>query len=178
MVSEVVRGVAGRRFAAEAPGLPGVIAYGEMAAEAQMRAAVVALRVMVLRKDGPGTSACVPAMAPAVWSARGVVWRTGSVGRYVAVRGVACLAAAWPNTAAGCALSDPTRWRALPPGSYRNPIFSRRVRPRPACRQLRSPIFGFNGVWRATDRVGIGGATRPTSPSLRPGNASPRPHAT
>jgi hypothetical protein len=48
MASEVVREVAGRRFAAEAPGLPGVIAYGETAWQAQMRAAVVALRAIVL----------------------------------------------------------------------------------------------------------------------------------
>ena len=116
MASEVVREVAGRRFAAEAPGLPGVMAYGETAAQAQMRAAVVALQAMVLREDGANTSACVPATAPAVRSARGVVWRTGGVGRYVAVRGVACLAAAWPNTAAGCTLSDPYAMASLAAG--------------------------------------------------------------
>jgi hypothetical protein len=69
MASEVVRKVAGRRFAAEAPGLPGVMAYGETAAQAQMRAAVVALRVTVLQESGADTSACVPTMASAVRSA-------------------------------------------------------------------------------------------------------------
>jgi len=47
MASKVVRGGAGPRFVAEVPGLPGVIAIGETAWQAQMRAAVVALRAIV-----------------------------------------------------------------------------------------------------------------------------------
>ena len=43
MASEVVRKVAGRRFAAEAPGLPGVMAYGETAAQAQFESVHFAL---------------------------------------------------------------------------------------------------------------------------------------
>jgi hypothetical protein len=43
--------VAGR-FVAKVPGLPGVIAIGETAVQAQMRAAVVALRVQVFGVDG------------------------------------------------------------------------------------------------------------------------------
>jgi hypothetical protein len=118
MASEIVREVAGRRFAAQAPGLPRVMAYGETAAQAEMRAAVVALRVMVLQQDGADTSACVvPAMALAVRASRGTIWRADGVGRYVAVRGVACLAAAWLNTAAGCALSDPYAMASLAAGS-------------------------------------------------------------
>ena len=116
MASGIVHEVAGRRFAAEAPGLPGVMAYGETAAQAEMRAAVVALRVIVLRQDGADTSACVPTMALAVRASWGTIWRAGGVGRYVAVRGVACLAAAWLNTAAGCALSDPYAMASLAAG--------------------------------------------------------------
>jgi hypothetical protein len=51
MTSEVVREVAGR-FVAKVPGSPGVIAIGENAAQAQMRAAVVALRARMFRADG------------------------------------------------------------------------------------------------------------------------------
>jgi len=47
MASKVVREGAGPRFVAEVPGLPGVIAIGETAWQAQMRAAVVALRAIV-----------------------------------------------------------------------------------------------------------------------------------
>jgi hypothetical protein len=39
------------RFVAKVPGLPGVIAIGETAEHAQMRAAVVALRAKVFRVD-------------------------------------------------------------------------------------------------------------------------------
>jgi hypothetical protein len=47
MASEVVREGGGSRFVAEMPELPGVIAIGETAWQAQMRAAVVALRAIV-----------------------------------------------------------------------------------------------------------------------------------
>jgi hypothetical protein len=67
----------------------------------------------VLREGGADVSAYIPAMAQAVRSGRGVIWPAGGVGRYVAVRGVACLAAAWLNTAAGCALSDPYAMASL-----------------------------------------------------------------
>jgi hypothetical protein len=55
MASEVVREGGGSRFVAEMPELPGVIAIGETAWQAQMRAAVVALRAIVL--DGAGDRA-------------------------------------------------------------------------------------------------------------------------
>jgi hypothetical protein len=55
MASKVVREGAGPRFVAEVPGLPGVIAIGETAWQAQMRAAVVALRAIVF--DGASDSA-------------------------------------------------------------------------------------------------------------------------
>jgi hypothetical protein len=48
MAGKVVREAAGPRFVAEVPGLPGVIAIGETAWQAQMRAAVVALRAIVV----------------------------------------------------------------------------------------------------------------------------------
>jgi len=51
MANELAREVAGRRFAAEAPGLSGVMGYGETAEQAEMRAAVVALRVKVFGAD-------------------------------------------------------------------------------------------------------------------------------
>jgi hypothetical protein len=92
------------------------MAYGETAAQAEMRAAVVALRVMVLQQDSADTSACVPVMALAVGASRGTIWRADGVGRYVAVRGVACLAAAWLNTASGCALNDPYAMASLAAG--------------------------------------------------------------
>jgi hypothetical protein len=50
MASKVVRGGAGPRFVAEVPGLPGVVAIGETARQAQMRAAVVALRAIVFER--------------------------------------------------------------------------------------------------------------------------------
>src|SRR5262249_33983249 len=52
----LVRMIARRRFVAEVPELPGVIAYGETPAQAQMRAAVTALRVV----RGADMSASVP----------------------------------------------------------------------------------------------------------------------
>jgi hypothetical protein len=51
MAIEVASKVAGR-FVAKLPGSPGVIAIGETAVQAQMRAAVVALRAQVFRADG------------------------------------------------------------------------------------------------------------------------------
>lgn len=117
MASEIVRKVAGRRFVADVPKLPGVIAYGETAAQAQMRAAVTALRVVVLRESGADPNGCVLGMGSAVRpSPKGAIWRSGGVGRYVAVRGVACLAAAWLNTAWGCALSEPYAMASLSAG--------------------------------------------------------------
>jgi hypothetical protein len=99
----LVRMIARRRFVAEVPELPGVIAYGETPAQAQMRAAVTALRVV----GGADMSASVPAMALAAGPNQGAVCRADGVGRYVAVRGAVCLAAAWLHTAGRCALSDP-----------------------------------------------------------------------
>jgi hypothetical protein len=57
MASKVVREGAGPRFVAEVPGLPGVVAIGETARQAQMRAAVVALRAIVFdgASDGAAT---------------------------------------------------------------------------------------------------------------------------
>jgi predicted RNase H-like HicB family nuclease len=116
MASEVVSEIADRRFVAEVPGLPGVMAYGETAAQAQMRAAIIALRAM-LREDGAEASACDPAMAPAVRLDPRVIWRAAGVDRCVAVRTAAWLAAAWLTTAAGCPLSDPCATASLATGS-------------------------------------------------------------
>jgi hypothetical protein len=116
MASEVVSEIADRRFVAEVPGLPGVMAYGETAAQAQMRAAIIALRAMVLREDGAEASACDPAMAPAVRLDPRVIWCAAGVGRCVAVRAAAWLAAAWLTIAAGCALSDPCARASLATG--------------------------------------------------------------
>ena len=57
MASKVVREGAGPRFVAKVPGLPGVVAIGETAWQAQMRAAVVALRAIVFdgASDGAAT---------------------------------------------------------------------------------------------------------------------------
>jgi hypothetical protein len=56
MASEVAHTVVGR-FVAKVPGLPSVIAIGETAEQAQMRAAVVALRVKVFGADDPKPAA-------------------------------------------------------------------------------------------------------------------------
>jgi hypothetical protein len=50
MASEVAHTVAGR-FVAKVPGSPGVIAVGETAVQAQMRAAIVSLRAKVFQAD-------------------------------------------------------------------------------------------------------------------------------
>src|SRR4029077_14431173 len=86
------------------PRLPGVMAYGESAAQAQVRAAIIALRAMVIREDG-AEAACGPTMAPAVRLGQRAIWRAAGVDRCVAIRAAAWLSAAWLITAAGCALS-------------------------------------------------------------------------
>ena len=115
MASEVVREIADRRFVAEVPGLPGVMAYGESAAQAQVRAAIIALRAMVIREDG-AEAAYDPTMAPAVRLGQRAIWRAAGVDRCVAIRAAAWLSAAWLTTAAGCALSDPCATASLAAG--------------------------------------------------------------